>query len=146
MIQVKDVSSPSELDIAFEIRKKVFVEEQNVPIAEEYDEFEVTANHILAFYNDKPVGTARVRLTEKGSKLERFSVLREYRMLGVGSELVKNLLTKCRNRIESYVYLYSQVQACDFYGKFGFVERGDFFLDAGIEHLEMYLKAPDNPN
>ncbi|HMV41302.1 MAG TPA: GNAT family N-acetyltransferase [Leptospiraceae bacterium] len=139
MIVVRDIVSKEELDIAFSIRKKVFVEEQKVLLSEEYDEFEDESIHILAYYQDSPVGTARMRKTDKGIKLERFSVLRDYRKLGIGSALVKNLLTKCLNELESNVYLYAQLSALTFYQKHGFIAKGEIFLDAGIEHIEMEL-------
>lgn len=140
MISIIEVSSTEELKIAFEIRKKVFVEEQNVPLEEEYDEFEDKCLHILAFFKEIPVGTARMRITPKGIKLERFCVLKEYRGLGVGRSLVKKLLTACNIELETQVYLYAQLSAEKFYAKLGFEAIGDTFLDAGIGHIEMQYK------
>ncbi len=137
MIYVKEIESSEFLDIAFSIRRKVFILEQNVSDEEEYDEFESTARHFLAFVDNEAVGTARMRITQKGIKLERFSVLKEFRGVQVGTNLVKNLLTKCKNEIQSPVYLYAQIAAQKFYEKFGFRARGEIFLDAGIEHIEM---------
>lgn len=145
MITVKEIESASELEIAFQIRKKVFVEEQNVPLEEEYDEFETTSTHFLALLNKVPAGTARMRKTEKGIKLERFAVLKEYRKKDVGTALVKNLLTKCKNELDCCVYLYAQLTALKFYERFGFEAKGKTFLDAGIYHLEMeYLEKRES--
>ena len=83
-INVKIITSENDLKIAFTIRKKVFVEEQKVPENIEWDEFEYSANHVLAYIQDKPAGTARWRRTQKGMKLERFAVLPEFRFCGVG--------------------------------------------------------------
>jgi predicted GNAT family N-acyltransferase len=49
-----------------QIRRRVFVEEQHVPEQDEYDEFENTARHFLAFFDSVPCGTARWRSTERG--------------------------------------------------------------------------------
>ncbi len=140
MIFVKKIQSSEDLKIAFAIRKKVFVEEQGVPLAEEYDEFESSSLQFLAFLNETPVGTARMRTTPKGTKLERFAVLKEFRGLEIGSNLVKNLLTNCKNDIDSQVYLYAQIAAQKFYEKLGFEAKGETFLDAGIDHVEMHYK------
>ena len=78
-INVKIITSENNLKIAFSIRKNVFVDEQKVSEDIEWDEFEYEAHHVLAFIEDKPVGTARWRKTQKGIKLERFAVLPEFR-------------------------------------------------------------------
>lgn len=140
MIHIKEIDTPEELAIAFSIRREVFILEQNVPISEEYDEYEVNSRHFLAFLNDVPSGTARMRSTPKGIKLERFSVLGEYRGKKIGTELVKNLLTKCKNEIDSQVYLYAQIAAQKFYERLGFEARGEIFLNADIKHIEMHYK------
>jgi predicted GNAT family N-acyltransferase len=137
MVTVKEITTSEEQSIVFDIRRKVFIIEQCVPESEEYDEFETKSKQFLAFINDLAVGTARMRQTEKGIKLERFAVLKEFRGRQVGASLVKNLLTKCKNELHSSVYLYAQVAAKDFYEKFGFEARGEIFLDAGIDHIEM---------
>ncbi|MBK8398143.1 MAG: GNAT family N-acetyltransferase [Leptospiraceae bacterium] len=140
MISVQRITNPTKLEIAFSIRKEVFVEEQHVPLEEEYDEFEETSIHFLAFIDNKAVGTARIRTTEKGIKLERFCVLKNYRKMGVGKSLVNKLLNECNNFPKSQVYLYAQKIAQNFYSKFGFEAKGEIFLDAGIEHIEMQYK------
>jgi predicted GNAT family N-acyltransferase len=137
MIYIKEIDNPSEKETAFEIRRKVFVEEQNVSLEEEYDEFDSTSIHFLAFLGEIPVGTARIRKTTKGIKLERFAVLKEFRRRTVGSNLVNKLLTKCKNDIDSKVYLYAQVSAQLFYEKLEFRPVGEKFLEAGIIHIEM---------
>ena len=83
-IRVKEARSSKLLKQIFEIRRKVFVEEQEVDAREEYDEFETSSTHLVAKFNSLPVGTCRFRNTEKGIKLERFAVLKEYRKDGVG--------------------------------------------------------------
>lgn len=137
MVTIKEISSPEELAIAFRIRREVFIVEQSVPEEEEYDEHESTSKQFLAYLEGEAVGTARMRQAHKGIKLERFAVKKEFRGKQVGASLVKNLLTKCKNELRSSVYLYAQVAAKDFYKKFGFEARGEIFLDAGIDHIEM---------
>ena len=62
-IIIKNISAPDlNFEKAKDIRYNVFILEQKVDPAEEYDEFEMTANHLLAFINDKAVGTSRYGL------------------------------------------------------------------------------------
>jgi len=128
------------LKAAFLIRQKVFVEEQNVPAAEEYDEYETTSRHFLAFYNGIPCGTARWRYTDKGIKLERFAVLADFRSQKVGSALVQAVLEDVQQQADTagkLLYLHAQVTAMPLYAKFGFEPLGDRFLECDIEHYKM---------
>lgn len=142
MINVLPISSPEDLDIAFTIRRKVFVDEQQVPAEEEYDEYEVSSQHFLARADGIPCGTARWRRTSNGIKMERFAVLEEYRSKGVGKALVSAVLNDIFSQqpepIES-IYLHAQVSAMPLYTSFGFIAVGPMFEEAGIKHYKMVL-------
>ena len=137
-INVKIITSENNLKIAFAIRKKVFVEEQKVPEDIEWDEFEYNANHVLAYIQDKPVGTARWRQTRKGVKLERFAVLPEFRSFGVGKNLVQFILNELMN--SETIYLHAQEHVIKFYEYFGFEKKGSKFFEADIPHWLMELE------
>jgi predicted GNAT family N-acyltransferase len=138
MITIKKIyfNQKNDIEVAFGIRKKVFVEEQLVDPNLEYDEHESEANHYLVYYNDIPCGTARWRKTQYGIKLERFAVLFEYRNRGIGDLLFQKVLADVLP-FKQTVYLHSQLRACSLYRRNGFVEEGDVFLEAGIEHYKM---------
>ena len=125
--------------IAFDIRRKVFVEEQHVSPEEEYDQFENRSTHYLVRIDDSPVGTARWRVTGKGIKLERFAVLQEYRNSGAGTALLNKVLDDV-SLLNQPVYLHSQLTAMSFYLKAGFVTEGDEFTEANIRHYRMLWK------
>ena len=76
-----------DLDAAFTIREKVFVEGQGVPATLENDLHDRTdARHYLARTADgTPAGAARWRETDHGVKLERFAVLEDFRNQEVGA-------------------------------------------------------------
>ena len=137
-IIVKIITSENNLKIAFSIRKKVFVEEQKVPEDIEWDEFEYSANHVLAYIQDKAAGTARWRQTQKGVKLERFAVLPEFRSFGVGKNLVQFILKELMN--SETIYLHAQEHVIKFYEYFGFVKKGCKFFEADIPHWLMELE------
>jgi predicted GNAT family N-acyltransferase len=136
---VKVANSSGNLKSVFAVRKKVFVEEQAVSEEEEYDAFETSSTHLIASIDKNIVGTCRFRNTNKGIKLERFAVLKEYRNNGVGVALVKETLNQVD--ISQHVYLHAQVQVVDFYAKYGFVKTGDLFEEAGIKHFKMVLEV-----
>ncbi len=141
-LQVNKISSEEELKSVFKIREEVFVIEQEVDPAEEYDEFEDTSIHFLAKLDGKPVGTARWRITQNGVKLERFAVLKEARGQGVGQALVSEVLNdiSANNQTNGKLkYLHAQLTAVPLYSKFGFEKEGDIFEECNILHYKMKL-------
>jgi len=136
-INIKQISSEEQLQQAYAIRKQVFCVEQNVAEKIEMDRFDKFSNHILAFADEKPIGTARWRFTIEGVKLERFAVLKEHRTTGIGKAMVKFVLDQVKDL--GQVYLNAQESVIPFYEKFGFKTVGERFLEADIPHKKMVL-------
>lgn len=137
-IRVIRVTTDQEFDLVYAIRKKVFVEEQKVPEEDEYDGNEHISHHYLALLDDLPCGAARWRITQAGKiKLERFAVLKEQRNAGIGSALVKAVLSDIPRHLP--VYLNAQVEAIRFYEMHGFIGEGELFDECGIMHQKMTL-------
>jgi len=136
-IEVRRVSNKEELEHVFAIRRKVFVDEQNCPPELEW-EFEDESVHFLGTVNAEPAGASRWRKTDKGYKLERFAVLKEFRGIGLGQALVASVI-KDLPQDASYVYLHAQLAAMPLYAKFGFKKAGEQFEEAGIQHFKMVL-------
>ena len=136
---IKKVDTKKELNEAFDIRKKVFVEEQNVPEELELDEFEEIAEHFIAYLNKNPIGCARIRIFNNFVKLERIAILKEYRNKGYGSQLTKYLIDKITKDTQKDVIIHSQEYAKNFYKKFGFKIIGNPFYEAGLKHVKMVL-------
>jgi predicted GNAT family N-acyltransferase len=122
----------------FNIRRKVFIEEQNVREEGEYDDDEINAVYFLAFIDGKALGTARYRKTEKGIKIERVAVLKEFRGKGIGSAIFETMLPELKK--SGYkIYLHSQLTSCFLYEKYGFVKEGGTFYEEEIAHVLMQL-------
>jgi predicted GNAT family N-acyltransferase len=139
MIVVRKIRNIKEKEQAFEIRRRVFVVEQEVDPAEEYDEDDEKCTHFIAFVDGEAAGTARWRFKEKGIiKLERFAVEKEYRGKGVGAALVKAVLEDLP--LAEKVMMHAQLHAIPFYEKQGFETYGPEFDEAGIRHFAMKLK------
>lgn len=120
-----------------EIRRQVFIEEQQVPEALEWDELDDTAKHLCIFSTTTPgVVVAYARLLPQG-KLTRMAVLAPYRKCGLGSTLVTQALRLARDAGLERVILDAQCDARLFYAKHGFSTQGDEFWEAGIKHICM---------
>ncbi|HET8858920.1 GNAT family N-acetyltransferase [Marivirga sp.] len=143
MISVKVVETEEELKQIFAIREEVFVKEQKVAPEEEYDEFEEISTHFIATDdNGNSCGTARWRFTEKGIKLERFAVLKNYRGKGIGQALVKAVIDHVRENPQSKgkkMYMHAQIPAITLYSRFGFKKVGEQFEECNIMHYQMEL-------
>jgi predicted GNAT family N-acyltransferase len=134
IINVKKVQDQKLIEQAFAIRRQVFVEEQNVSQERESMDDE-EAVHYLATVNGFPAGAARYRKMEKGAKIERIAVLNTFRGQRIGESILLKILDDLK--AENKIYLYAQVNATQFYIKNGFTQTDNYFLDAGIEHVEM---------
>ncbi|QIW82052.1 GNAT family N-acetyltransferase [Bacillus tequilensis] len=139
-MNVKRITSEHDLHIAFEIRKAVFVEEQGCPVSDEFDEFDTLCGdcrHILVYYENEPVGTARVRIVDHVGKLERICILKPYRKFGLGKVIVDSLERIVKEQSISAFKLYGQTQAAGFYEKLGYQTASDEFMLDGIPHVLM---------
>lgn len=121
---------------ASEIRRIVFIDEQNVPQEEEWDGLDPECQHFLALLEEQPVGTARLL---PDAHIGRVAVLADARGSGIGVLLMKAAIETARHTGHSQVALSAQVHALAFYEQLGFVAHGESFLDAGITHREMTL-------
>ena len=123
---------------AFDIRKKVFVIEQKCPPEIEY-EFEETSTHFLLIQDGDAICTSRYRETDKGIKLERFAVLKEYRKQGAGHKILKFMLDDLK-KFNGLIYMHAQIDVVPFYEKMGFIKEGEVFEEAFIMHYKMKLR------
>jgi len=135
---IKKVENKDELKKVIEIRKRVFIQGQNVPVDIELDGLDSEATHFIMYLNDKPIGCARIR-KNKYVKLERIAIIEEYQGKGFGEKLTEFLINYCKNMGFDEIILHSQTYATGFYKKLGFKSRGEPFYEANIEHVEMYL-------
>lgn len=140
-IEIVNNNNLEMLEQAFVIRKKVFVDEQNVPFDEEIDEFEKIATHFLVFNNDNmPIATSRMRTVDGKAKIERVCVLLEYRKLHIGKKLMVFMEKIAMANKFKVIILFAQIQALNFYKSLGYEVCSEQFLDGGIKHCQMEKK------
>lgn len=117
------------------VREAVFIREQGVSVAMEYDQWDRSSLHALARGPEgHPIGTGRLL---PDGHIGRLAVLREWRNRGVGSIMLLHLLNAARGRGMERVVLEAQTSAEGFYRRFGFTREGTEFMDAGIPHIQM---------
>ena len=138
-----------------QIRTSIFIEEQHVPEALEWDGLDTTALHLLAQIQapkttDKDqarpiacqteaVGTARIIITNDIAHIGRMAVLPHWRSRGIGHKILQRAITECQQRSVKKIILNAQTYVLNFYQKAGFKISSEEFLDAGIMHKEMTL-------
>ncbi|MDX5411074.1 MAG: GNAT family N-acetyltransferase [Thauera sp.] len=117
------------------VRTAVFVVEQGVPESIERDAMDAVSRHAIARDVSGSV-VATGRLLPDGH-IGRMAVLAALRGAGVGAAVLQALMAEAVRQGLTEVVLNAQVHALDFYRRLGFVERGEVFLEAGIEHRTM---------
>lgn len=125
---------------ASEIRRVVFIEEQRVPVEEEWDGRDSACRHFLAVQDGRPVGTARLL---PDAHIGRVAVLAEARGSGIGVALMQAAIEAARRDGHPRVELAAQTHALAFYERLGFEAVGGEFMDAGIAHRNMHLPLQD---
>lgn len=125
---------------AAKVREEVFVQEQGIPVALEWDEADPTALHAVA-YNALGQAIATARLLEhapKAAKVGRMAVKRVLRGSHLGRDLLHVLMATAKARGDNEVMLHAQCSAQGFYAKAGFTPRGEPFDEVDIPHIEMF--------
>jgi len=145
-LEILVIRSQAEMDQALDVRRRVFVEEQGVPMELEIDEHDgdpaqvTTAVHVLGREAGVPLATGRLILCHEADgrpHIGRVAVIKERRGRGIGRAVMLALHDLARQRGFRSLTLAAQLHAIGFYEKLGYAARGPVFLDAGIEHRWM---------
>ena len=134
-LKIKLVRTPREQKNVLDIRRSVFIDEQQIPVEIEIDAFEESAIYVIAYFDEEAVGTARWREIGNTVKLERFAVLKNYRNKGIGRKLTMFIIDRIPQG--KIIFLNSQESAIGFYSKLGFLSKGPLFKEANILHQKM---------
>jgi predicted GNAT family N-acyltransferase len=137
-IIVVEITERPQMEEAWTIRRRVFIEEQHVPEEIEMDADDAHAFHALALDGDLPVGCGRMVAHDGYVKIGRMAVLRERRGEGIGRNILVFLMEHAKRQGFGRAVLHAQLTAEGFYLKNGYVPEGEAFEEAGIAHRRMY--------
>jgi predicted GNAT family N-acyltransferase len=117
------------------VRRAVFIDEQGVPEALEWDEHDAGSRHFLALdAAGHPIGCARLL---PDGHIGRMAVVQAWRGRGVGRALLAATVTVAAQQGHAAVQLSAQVHAAGFYARHGFAAVGPEYEEAGIPHVAM---------
>lgn len=128
---------------AYEIRKVVFVEEQQIPIETEIDENDPIALHYVGYVDGQPISTARAVIIDNKVKIGRVATLINYRQKGYARLIIEKIIADNQDKL---IYLHAQLTAYEAYLKMDFVPYGSKFYEEGIEHIAMKYVGADSGN
>lgn len=166
MLRTERVRTSAQLEAAWQVRREVFVEEQQVPLEEEMDAADTaaTTTHVIVVPADDapghdPGGLGRDRAQEHPRAVAtgrlltdpahpgvvhigRVAVLAGWRTGGVGALVMRALedLAARGDAVDGVVRveLSAQEQAIGFYERLGYTVTGERYLDAGIWHRDAH--------
>lgn len=137
-LTLKIVAYADECSAIQRVRTEVFQLEQGVSPELEFDGLDDLSTHLLAYWEEQAVGTARLRpIAPCMVKIERVAVLAAYRGRRIGEALMQRAIAHLTTQGIVNVRLSSQLHAQAFYERLGFVPQGDVFEEAGIPHIYM---------
>lgn len=137
-LEVLVASEETDYHNALGVRRVVFVDEQQVPIEIEIDEYEKSATHFVAYDENRvPVGAGRLRQKGELAKVERICVLKDRRGERIGEAIMAKLEQVAKQKGFKGLLLNAQTHAQGFYEKLGYDVTSELFYEAGIAHVEM---------
>lgn len=125
--------------LAAPLRTEVFVDEQGVDQALEWDDQDALCVHaVLCNRLGAPVATGRLLPAVGGvAKIGRMAVKRVLRGQRLGDQVLTVLMDAARQRGDKQILLHAQCSAEKFYLRQGFRRQGDVFMEADMPHIEM---------
>lgn len=89
---IRITQDKNDLLSCLQLRRTVFIEEQNVPEYEEVDGDDPNCEHVLLTIDETPVGAARLKYYDNFIKVQRVCVLEDYRGQGIGSNIINFII------------------------------------------------------
>jgi ElaA protein len=137
MIEEKWLQGADDLTGAYQLRRLVFIEEQGASEAEELDNKDESAAHLVMYDAGEPVATGRIIIEGNVCFLGRICVRRNRRRTNLGTHLTRLLIRQAFDLGYAEQIIHAQIQARGFYERLGFTAFGEPYLEAGIPHVSM---------
>ena len=118
------------------IRTQVFIQEQHIAEADEWDAQDAVSQHFVVYEDKHAIATARLLPSHS---IGRVAVLASHRGQGIGKQLMLEIIQQAQKQQRPLLQLSSQVHAIAFYQNLGFQVCGEEYLDCGIPHIDMQM-------
>lgn len=139
-VNIRHVNWHEAENLLREVRTQVFIQEQHVPVDQEWDGLDETASHLLAMFGNQPIACARI-IDYK--IIGRMAVFKHWRGMGLGMALLLEAIELCKQQGGKAIALSAQTHAIDFYSRAGFKVVSGEYMDANISHVDMLLALAD---
>ncbi len=131
-----------ELYMILRLRSEVFVVEQNCVFLD-MDNKDQYCDHLMGWRDNVLVGYSRIvpaGISYVETSIGRIVSSPAARGAGIGRELLKESIdTLYMLHGKRVIRIGAQYYLKKFYESFGFVQKGEIYLEDGIEHIEMLL-------
>lgn len=122
----------------YALRQAVFVEEQKIPAALEFDHLDQTCPYYLWMVNDQPIATVRYQFERpKILQPDRLCVASDYRHQGYGQQLLSLLEERGLREGAVEAILSAEISASAFYLACGYHICSTPFLEDGLPCVKM---------
>ena len=129
------------------LRQEVFVVEQNC-VYQDLDGLDHLADHISLKKQNigRIIAYARVfapgTVNDDTVVIGRVLVKEQFRKMGLGKKIMEESIAHCKTKyIGADIKISAQTYLNSFYTSLGFEDTGDHYLEDGIPHMAMVLKA-----
>ena len=144
IIKKWDDLSKEEVEKIFSLRSEVFIVEQECPY-QDVDGRDAEADHLLLYENN--ILCAYTRIFPKNTYFKEASfgrtvVKKTHRRKGYGHVLVKESIAFLKSKKENTIKISAQSYLKKFYLSYGFISKGDEYLEDNIPHTAMFLIFP----
>ena len=135
------IASDEDFSEVKKLRESIFVKEQNVPSQAEFNN-DGCATHILAYVNNKAIGTMRMRFFHDFVQLERACVVQEFRKTNVAKLIMNTAFKYCAAKGYNQVKWYCELALVPYWMKTGAHWTGDVFQLANMTLTTMIRDLP----
>ncbi len=123
------------------VRSQVYEIEQGINPDRVFDGKDELAEHILAYLDNQPVGTARIRcLSKQSASIEKLAVLSTARRQGIGKKIMEKSLEIAAQKNVEEVVINAQEYIKGLYQQLGFEQEGERFMVAGNPHALIKMR------
>lgn len=132
-------NSPEFIQKAQDVRKQVFVIEQNIPQNLDLDGLDEESHHSLVFVGESVAGTARLTInSDIHAVLARVAVRKEFRGSGIARKLVESLLSLADELKINTIEIHAHEYLRNYYAELGFEYIKDVEVVGGHQLIEMH--------